>query len=50
MEVELSTIMEMIGWWLKSMEQGMWKTDLQLAEEMICTGWLLYSIHGTFNR
>jgi len=26
-----------------SMEQGMWCTDLQSAEETICAGWLLYS-------
>jgi len=41
-DTELSTVMETIRWWLKSIEQGMWKTDLQSAEETICTGWLLY--------
>ncbi len=40
---ELLTIMETAGWWLKSTEQGMWQTNLQSAEETICTGWLLYS-------
>jgi len=43
-DTELSTVMETIGWWLKSTEQGMWKTDLQSAEETICAGWLLYSV------
>jgi len=27
-EQDLSMIMKTIGWWLKSMEQGMWRTDL----------------------
>jgi len=35
--------METIGWWLKSTKQGMWRTDLQTAEEMLCAGWLLFS-------
>jgi len=39
----LETIMETIGWWLKSMEQGMWRMDLQDAEDTLCTGWLLFS-------
>jgi len=39
---ELSTIMQTIGWWLKSTSQGMWLTDLQLAKESTCTGWLLF--------
>jgi len=38
----LSTIMQMIGWWVKSTSQGMWMTDLQSAEEMTCAGWLLF--------
>jgi len=43
-EQELSAIMETVNWWLKSMEQGMWRMDLQSAEDTICTGWLLYSV------
>jgi len=43
-KVELSMVMETIGWWLKSTMQGMWKTDLQSAKEMLCAGWLLYSV------
>jgi len=39
---DLVTIMEMIGWWLKSTKQGMWKMDLQMAEDSMCTGWLLF--------
>jgi len=39
----LATIMETIGWWLKSIKQGMWRTDLQMAEDLLCTGWLLFS-------
>jgi len=35
--------MQMIGWWLKLAEQGMWVTPLQMAEDTICTGWLLHS-------
>jgi len=41
---DLETIMETIGWWLKSTEQGMWCTDLQTAEESMCAGWLLFSV------
>jgi len=41
-ENDLETIMETIGWWLKSTEQGMWQTDLQTAEELMCTGWILF--------
>jgi len=43
MEQDLVTIMETIGWRLKSMEQGMWRTDLQMAEDSLCAGWLLFS-------
>jgi len=43
MEEDLVTIMETIGWWLKSTEQGMWWTDLQMVEDSLCTGWLLFS-------
>jgi len=46
---DLATIMETIGWWLKSTEQGMWKTDLQTAEDSLCTGWLLFSV-DEYNR
>jgi len=38
--------METIGWWLKSIEQGMWRMDLQSAEETLCAGWLLLSTKG----
>jgi len=40
---DFSTIMQTIGWWLKSTSQGMWLTDLQSTEETMCTGWLLFS-------
>jgi len=40
---DLETIMETIGWWLKSTEQGMWRTNLKMAEESMCTRWLLFS-------
>jgi len=36
-------IMENIGWWLQSMEQGMWKAQLQQAKETTGLGWLLFS-------
>jgi len=36
-------IMENIGWWLCSMEQGMWKARLQQAKETTGLGWLLFS-------
>jgi len=42
-EEEFPTIIQTIGWWLKSTSQGMWITDLQSAEETTCTGWLLFS-------
>jgi len=42
-EENLSTIMQTIGWWVKSTSQGMWMTDLQSAEETTCAGWLLFS-------
>jgi len=42
-EEDLAMIMEMIGWWLKSTKQGMWRMDLQTAEESLCAGWLLFS-------
>jgi len=41
---DLETIMETIGWWLKSTKQGMWHTDLQTAKDTLCTGWLLFLV------
>jgi len=42
--MELPTkFMEKISWWLQFMEQGMWVSPLQLAEDNTCLGWLLYS-------
>jgi len=42
--MELPTkIMENISWWLQFMEQGMWVSPLQMAEDTTCLGWLLYS-------
>jgi len=38
-----SAIVENIGWWFKSTDQGMWPMTLQNAEETTCLGWLLYS-------
>jgi len=38
-----SAIMENIGWWFKSTDQGMWPMTLQNAEDTTCLGWLLYS-------
>jgi len=49
LEENLATIMQTIGWWVKSTSQGMWLTDLQAAEEMTCTGWLLFSA-GNYDR
>jgi len=34
--------MENIGWWLRSTKQGMWKAQLQQAEETTGLGWLLF--------
>jgi len=34
--------MENIGWWLHLTEQGMWKAQLQQAEETSGLGWLLF--------
>jgi len=42
----LDKIMENIMWWLHSMEQGMWKAQLQQAEEMTRLGWLLAFVLG----
>ncbi len=39
----LDKIMENIGWWLCSMEQGIWKAQLQQAKETTGLGWLLFS-------
>jgi len=41
-EVDLETVMQTIGWWLRSTKQGMWKAPLQFAENTVCIGWLLY--------
>jgi len=38
----LDKIMENIGWLLRSTEQGMWKAQLQQAEETSGLGWLLF--------
>jgi len=43
MEEDFSTIMQTIGWWLKSTSQGMWLTDLQSAKDTMCARWLLFS-------
>jgi len=43
MEQDLAMIMETIGWWLKSTEQGMWCTNLQMAKDSLCASWLLFS-------
>jgi len=42
-------IMENIGWWFKTTDQGMWQMPLQKAEETVCLGWLLYSA-DKYNR
>jgi len=42
MDINLEMVMQTIGWWLKTMEQGMWKAPLQFAENTVCIGWLLY--------
>jgi len=47
-EEDLATIMQTIGWWLKSTYQGMWLSNLQSAEETTFVGWLLFSA-GDFN-
>jgi len=39
----LDKIMENIGWWLHSTEQGMWKAQLQQAEETTRLRWLFFS-------
>jgi len=46
---DLATIMQTIGWWLKSTFQGMWLMDLQSSKETTCAGWLLFSA-GNYNR
>jgi len=46
---DFPTIMQTIGWWLKSTSQGMWITELQTAEDTICAGWLLFSA-GDYDR
>jgi len=42
MDINLEMVMQTIWWWLKTMEQGMWKALLQFAENTVCIGWLLY--------
>jgi len=42
-------IMENIGWLLRSIEQGMWKAQLQQVEETTGLGWLLFSA-DEFNK
>jgi len=42
LQEDISTLMQTIGWWLKSTSQAMWLTDLQLAEDTTCAGWLLF--------
>jgi len=46
---DFPTIMQTIGWWLKSTSQGMWITDIQAAEDTICAGWLLF-LAGDYDR
>jgi len=38
------TVVEDIGWWLRSTLQGIWLAQLQDAEETTCLGWLLFSM------
>jgi len=49
-EQDLVTIMETIGWWLKLMEQGMWRTNLQTAEDSMCARWLLFLANNTIGK
>jgi len=42
LQEDISTLMQTISWWLKSTSQGMWLTNLQLAEDTMCAGWLLF--------
>jgi len=35
-------ILVSIGWWLQSMDQGLWERPLQHTKDTICLGWLLY--------
>jgi len=46
---KVEVIMENIGWWFKTTDQGMWQMPLQKAEETVCLGWLLYSA-DKYNR
>jgi len=41
-DINIETIMQTIGWWLKSTEQGMWKAPLQFVENTVCVRWLFY--------
>jgi len=37
-------VVEDISWWLKLTKQEMWPSQLQDVEEMMCLGWLLFSM------
>jgi len=43
MEVDPSTVVDDISWWLQSTKQGIWPSHLQDAEDTVCLGWLLFS-------
>jgi len=43
MEVDPTTVVDNISWWLQSTKQGMWPSHLQDAEDTTCLGWLLFS-------
>jgi len=41
MEVDPTTVVDNISWWLQSTKQGMWPSHLLDAEDTTCLGWLL---------
>jgi len=41
--VQLGTLVDKMGPWLRATKQGMWPRQLPLAEQTKCIGWLLYS-------
>jgi len=43
LEMAPTTVVEDISWWLQYTKQGMWPSQLQVAEETTCLGWLLFS-------
>jgi len=43
MEAEPPTVVKDISWWLQSTKQGMWPSQLQVAKDTACLGWLLFS-------